>query len=93
MRKEGVILVGGHFTNCLPPVSNHASGGPILNMLKSDNKQPTPSSFSGNQLSEYVENLLSSGPETGKKLHQTYCFFRKAAQPQTGQTVLICSAQ
>jgi hypothetical protein len=38
-------------------------------------------SSSGNQLFEYVKQFVPSGPETGKKLHQTYCFLRKAAQP------------
>jgi hypothetical protein len=36
-------------------VTLHASGGPILKSLKSDKKQPTPSSSSGNQLFDYVK--------------------------------------
>jgi hypothetical protein len=51
--------------------------------------------FLGNQLSDYVKMFVPSGPETGKKLHQTYCFLRKAAQPSTGLTltVNICSTR
>jgi hypothetical protein len=32
----------------------------------------------------YVIKFVPSGPKTGKKLHQTYCLLRKAAQPSTG---------
>jgi hypothetical protein len=56
-------------------------------MLDSGRKQPTSSSSSENQLFNYVKMFVPSGPETGKKLHQTYCFLRKAALPSTGLTV------
>jgi hypothetical protein len=45
---------------------------------KSGKKQPTPSSSSGNQLSAHVKKFFPSGPETGQKLHQTYCFFAQS---------------
>jgi hypothetical protein len=40
--------------------------------VKSWQKRPTPSSSSGNQLSDDVKKFVPSGPETGNKLHQKF---------------------
>jgi hypothetical protein len=49
-----------------------SSGGPILKTLGAGRKRPTPSSSSGNQLSDDVKKFVPSGPETGNKLHQQF---------------------
>jgi hypothetical protein len=52
--------------------ANVSSGIGLLKTLKSGKKQPTPSSSSANQLSDYVQKFVPSGPETSKKVHQKF---------------------